>query len=85
MKATLFQQMIEKEFGFSVCDQATCTLEVIERVEKMGLPVKDCIINTVFVDEKEDALYHQRVYCLQNCGFKCLRNFEYKSIKGEKK
>ena len=41
------------------------------------LPVKNCIINDVFVNANNPKLERVK-YCKQNCGFKCINGKEYK-------
>lgn len=70
MEPTLFQTKIKNDFGFSIDEQVYCTSETITKVKEMGLPVKECSINSVFVD-CINPLNERREYCIKNCGFKC--------------
>ena len=68
---------IRKEFSNITNDDflyfAKDTADVLS---DMGLPVKDCIINSNFIDANEPKFYRLE-HCLKNCGLKCLRNKKY--------
>ena len=69
---TKFQEeVLNKHPGIEYADFNYFTGEAEDKVKEMGLPKKDCKIKTVFVGCNHE-LYHQREYCLLNCGFKCL-------------
>lgn len=48
------------------------------------LPVKDCIINNIFVGCKNDN-YYRLEYCKKNCRYRCLKKMDYKKINKKEK
>jgi len=70
-----FQKTIEEKFGFTIWEQVYFISDVCEKVKKMGMPIKDCSINNIFVDSVSPE-FDRREYCLKNCGFKCIVTLE---------
>jgi hypothetical protein len=67
-----FPKMTEEDFKYF-------SVQSMRKVHKLGLPVKNCIINTTFVDAKHRNLLVAE-YCFKNCGFKCSQNKQYKKL-----
>jgi len=55
------------------------TKEDYKLLEKLELPVKNCIINTIFEDAR-NKLYYRLKYCKENCQYKCIKGLDYKTI-----
>ena len=56
---------------FTARDLLYITDDVVGKVAELSLPDERCVISTYFVDAIFRE-YHQKKYCLHNCGFKCL-------------
>lgn len=70
-----FQKNVMNNFPLiTLNDFLYFTKESEEKIKKMGLPKSQCNINNIFIDAI-DMKYHQREYCLLNCGLKCLTAF----------
>lgn len=66
-----FQQDILNRYPqFDIDDFTYFVTESEAKISAMNLPIRNCSINDIFVDCK-NALYHQREYCLKNCGLQC--------------
>ena len=56
---------------FTACDLIYITDDVVGKVAELSLPDERCVVSASFVNANFRD-YHQRDYCLRNCGFKCL-------------
>jgi N6-adenosine-specific RNA methylase IME4 len=75
-----FQKNLLKNFPqFTEDDFKYFLFESMRKVHNLGLPVKNCSINNIFIDAKHRKLITAQ-YCFKNCGFKCLQNKPYKKM-----
>ena len=65
------EEVLNKHPEIEYADFKYFASEAEDKVKKLGLPKAGCKIKTVFKGANHE-LYHQREYCLKNCGFKCL-------------
>lgn len=71
-KMNSFQKNIIKKFhNINKDDFDYFTKDAANKISKMGLPKKECIINSYFIDSN-DSKFNRLEYCLKNCGLKCL-------------
>jgi hypothetical protein len=68
-----FQKDIINSFPSIIMDDFLYfTKKSEEKIKKMGLPEPQCKLNSFFYSSDAiDMKYHQREYCLLNCGLKC--------------
>ena len=67
-----FKEKLLKETPLNWHDINYFTDITIKKLEDMGLPDKDCKINSYFINSN-DPNYNKLEYCLHNCGLKCRR------------